>query len=95
MILLKYSETVQTTNLIHFFADDCKVKADIVLLIDGSGSISKLGKKLVGSRYYLRKVYPAIMQLIGSLPISEDNIHLGFVFFGADNLEKVVEEEVF
>ena len=71
------------------------MKADIVLLIDGSGSISKYGKMFVGSRYYLRKVYPAIMQLIGSLPISEDNIHLGFVFFGADNLEKRVEEEVF
>uniref|UniRef100_A0A7M5UUT0 Uncharacterized protein n=1 Tax=Clytia hemisphaerica TaxID=252671 RepID=A0A7M5UUT0_9CNID len=72
---------------------DCLVKADIVLLIDGSGSITNLGKKYVGPQFYLRFVYPAIQKLIKSLPISEDNIHLGFVFFGADNLEKVVEEE--
>jgi len=92
-LILPYFLLVNTVQNAKQGQDDCKVKADIVLLIDGSGSISNFGKKFVGPGFYLNKVYPAIMQLIKSLPISEDNIHLGFVFFGADNLEKIVEEE--
>ena len=74
---------------------DCQVKADIILLIDGSTPVSAAGQREVGSGFYIRFVFPAIMQLIKSLPISEDNIHLGFVFFGVDNLENTVEKEVF
>lgn len=72
---------------------ECIIKADIVLLIDGSGSVSTYGIRETGDNdYYKNFVFKMIKQIISLADVSEENVHIGVLFFGSKNIENVINQ---
>ena len=69
----------------------CSMRFDIILLADGSASVAYLGRRETGDNdYYKNKIYPFLGDLIKKFEISEEKVHLGLLFFGDKDLQKIV-----
>ena len=69
----------------------CSMRFDIILLADGSASVAYLGRRETGDNdYYKNKIYPFLGELIKKFEISEEKVHLGLLFFGDKDLQKIV-----
>ena len=67
------------------------MRFDIILLADGSASVAYLGRRETGDNdYYKNKIYPFLGDLIRNFDISEEKVHLGLLFFGDKDLQKIV-----
>ena len=64
-------------NLLFSLASECKAKADVVFIIDGSGSIEMYGK---GN---FKKVLDFVKDLTRSFDVSKDGTHVGIVLYSS------------
>ena len=71
----------------------CSMRFDIILLVDGSVSMTFYGRIKTGdSEYYKNKIYPFLGDLIKKFEISEEKVHLGLLFFGDKDLQEIVNK---
>ena len=73
------------------FPDErCVLKADIVLLVDGSASISAFGTTATGDpNFYKNHIFKFLENIISKFDVSPEGTHIGVVFFGKKNMEEV------
>ena len=65
-----------------------------MLLIDGSKSVSNGGRTATGDQSYYRDyVFKMIKEMINDFGVGEnENIHMGAIFFGKENIADTVSE---
>ena len=71
----------------------CSIRFDVILLVDGSASIAFVGRRETGDNdYYKNKIYPFLGDLIKKFEVSEEKVHIGILFFGDKDLQKIVNQ---
>ena len=81
------------TQFLFSHSGKCNVKADIVLLVDGSKSVSAGGRSSTGdSNYYKHFVFEMLKDLINDFDAGDDNVHMGCMFFGNEDITKTINE---
>ena len=72
------------------------MKADVVLLVDGSISVSLYGFLETGDEDYYRKyLVKALVNLVSEFGISKDLVHMSILFFGDRDIQKKIIDRVY
>lgn len=79
-----------TRNFFLLDGATCKIKADIALLVDGSSSVTKYGRKETKDPdYYKNYVMKALKELVQKFNVNKDEVHIAIVFFGSKDIQKI------
>lgn len=71
----------------------CQVKADLLLLVDGSNSIQRSGLKETGDAdYYRNFILNGLKFLVSQFNVNRNEVHISILFFGDNNIKSTSKE---
>lgn len=69
---------------------ECSLKFDILIIVDGSGSVSHYGKEATGDGdYYKNKVYNLIKNIMALFKLGKNKVEIGLLFFGSNDIQSI------
>lgn len=68
------------------------MRADILLLVDGSKAIQRSGQKATGDNdYYRNVVLEGLKALISQFNVNHNDVHIAILFFGDVNIKNTIQ----
>ena len=69
---------------------ECSLKFDILVIVDGSVSVTHYGKQATGDGdYYKNKVYNLIKNIMALFKLGENKVEIGLLFFGSNDIQSI------
>ena len=69
---------------------ECSLKFDILLIVDGSESVSHYGKLATGDGdYYRNKVYNLVKNIMALFKLGKNKVEIGLLFFGSNDMQSI------
>ena len=74
----------------------CSIKFDILIIVDGSASVTKYGREATGDHeFYKNKIYTLVKNIISKFDIGDDKVQIGLLFFGSKDIGSIKNQVMF
>ena len=68
----------------------CSVKFDILIIVDGSASVTKFGRDATGDHeFFKNKIYALVKNFISKFDVGVDKVQIGLLLFGSKDIGSI------